>query len=246
MRRIFNKIRSIWKFYFAVNWIKTIYFNFKKFPFHIAKKLPIFFYGSVKFSNISGEIILDVPEIKKGMIGFGQKFELPTRSKRIAELSVVGKLVFKGNAHIGIDCFVHVGEGAYCEFGYMSCLGSNVKLICKEEVILSDWVGIGYESQLTDSNFHPMMNTETGEYYPMTNPVHLAKYNAFSNRISIMPGTKTPENCVIASNSVVNKDYRDLGNNILIGGVPAKLIKKNYNRDWEGEKEMLKKFKIIW
>ena len=61
-----------------------------------------------------------------------------------------------------------------------------------------------------------------------------------------MPGTKTPENCVVASNTVVNKDYRNLGSNILIGGVPGKLIKRNYNRDWESEKEMLKKFKIIW
>ena len=246
MKRILNKIQRVLKFYLAVNWTKTLYFNYKKFPFHIAKKLPIMFYGSVKFTNISGEIKIDAPKIKRGMIGFGQKFELPSRSKKIAEISILGKLVFKGNAHIGIDCYLHVGENAYCEFGYMSCLGSNVKLICKEEVILSDWVGIGYESQLTDSNFHPMMNTETGEHYPMTSPVHLGSHNAFSNRISIMPGTKTPENCVVASNTVVNKDYRNLGSNILIGGVPGKLIKRNYNRDWESEKEMLKKFKIIW
>ena len=49
-----NKI----KFFFSVNWIKTIYFNFKKFPYPIAKKLPVFFYENVKFSNINAEILL--------------------------------------------------------------------------------------------------------------------------------------------------------------------------------------------
>ena len=60
-----------------------------------------------------------------------------------------------------------------------------------------------------------------------------------------MPGTVTPNYCVVASNSVVNKDYTPLGNNILLGGIPAKLIKKNYSRDWEGEKELLEDFLIL-
>jgi len=42
-----------------------------------------------------------------------------------------------------------------------------------------------------------------------------------------------------------NKDYRSLGNYILIGGIPAKLLQDNYARDWEGEKEALLKNKII-
>jgi hypothetical protein len=43
------------KFYSGVNWSKTLYFNFKKFPYRIAKKLPVFL-RKVKFTEISGEI----------------------------------------------------------------------------------------------------------------------------------------------------------------------------------------------
>lgn len=239
--KIFYKI----KFYLSVNWIKTIYFNFKMLSFNKARKLPVIFYGPVRFTSLKGTLLIEAP-IKKGMIGFGQRFELSRKHKGYAELTLDGTLVFNGNAHIGKDCFFHVGKDAYCEFGFMGCLGSDVRLICKEKIIIGNWAGIGYESQITDSNYHPMKNTKTEEYYAMTKPIIIGDYNSFANRISIMNGTMTPNHCVIASNSVCNKDYRGLGNNILIGGVPAKLIKENYARDWELEKGRLLRNKIRW
>lgn len=244
MSRITNGISRRLHLYLKVNWIKTLYFNFKKFPFLIATKLPIIFYGKVKFHDISGQIIFNTP-IKRGMIGFGQYFELPKKAKGIAEFTLKGKLVFNGEMHMGKDVFFYVGDNAYCELGYMSCLGSDVKLICTTKIILGDWTGIGYESQLIDTNSHPMKNSETGELYPLNGPIVLGTHNAFSNRISIMPNTKTPDFCVIASNTVCNTDYSQWGSNILIGGVPAKLLKNNYTRDWENEKELLKQYKII-
>jgi len=231
-------------FYFSINWTKTVYFNFKKFPFTTARKLPFIFFGKVSFQDISGEIVFKVP-VERGMFGFGQHFEKAHKSKGIAEFCLKGKLVLNGPMHIGKDVFLFIDEHAYCEFGYMACLGSDVKLICTQKIILGDWTGIGYESQIIDTNSHPMKNSETGEYYPISSPILMGSHNAVSNRVSIMPNTITPDFCVIASNTLCNKDYTNLGNNILLGGVPAKLIKNNYTRDWDGEKELLKKYKII-
>jgi hypothetical protein len=61
-----------------------------------------------------------------------------------------------------------------------------------------------------------------------------------------MKNTQTPVNCIIASNSLINKDYTTLGENILIGGIPAKLLKENISRDWEGERENLERNLIIY
>jgi len=232
------------KFSLSINWYKTLYFNFKMLPFHQAKKLPFYFYGKVKFSALNGTVRIDAP-LKRGMIGFGQKFEQQSRAKGIAEIILNGSLVFKGHAHFGKDVFLCVKENAYCEFGFMGCLGSDVKLICTSRIVLGDWAGIGYESQLIDTNSHPMANSKTGEAYPMSGPIELGNYNAVSNRVSIMANTKTPNHCVIASNSLCNKDYTDLGSEILIGGVPAKLIKRDFIRDWESEKEKLMFYKRV-
>jgi len=244
LKRTYRNTRESFRFYFSVNWIKTIYFNFRMFPVKTALKLPVFFYGKIKFSNLSGKVIID-GSVKRAMIGFGQKFEFPTTSKGTAELALMGTLRFKSNAHIGLDCTILIARDAYCEFGFMGCLGSNVKLICSKKIIIGDWCGIGYNSQVIDTNSHPMKNTITGEVYPMSAPIELGAYNAISNTVSIMAGTKTPDNCVITSHSLCNKDYRSLGENILIGGIPAKLIKNNFARDWESEKEMLKKNKRV-
>jgi acetyltransferase-like isoleucine patch superfamily enzyme len=90
-----------------------------------------------------------------------------------------------------------------------------------------------------------MMNSKTGEKYPLSAPIELGNYNAVSNRVSIMSNTKTPDNCVIASNSLCNKDYTNLGSEILLGGVPAKLIRRDFVRDWESEKEKLMFYKRV-
>lgn len=237
LRTFYHKL----KFYYSVNWTKTFYFNFKKFPFSIAKKLPVFFFGKVKFTSIKGEIIIK-GTIKRGMIGFGQHYEMNTLHKGVAEISIKGKMVFNGHVHFGKDCFIYIGENGYCEIGHMSSLGSNGKLICVNKVVLGEYCRIGYESQILDTNFHQMLDTLTGERFPMTSPIFLGNYNYYGNRISIMAKTKTSDYCSIASNSVCNSDYSKMGINILIGGVPAKLLKNNISRDWEGEDEHLK----IW
>ncbi len=247
LERFKNKLRYLMgrlRFYFSINWTKTLYFNFKKFPFATARKLPFVFFGKVSFHDISGEIVFNAP-VESGMFGFGHRFEKARKSKGVAEFGLKGKLVLNGPMHIGKDVFFSIDENAYCEFGYMACLGSDVKLICTQKIILGDWTGIGYESQIIDTNAHPMKNSVTGEYYPISSPIVMGSHNAVSNRVSIMPNTVTPDFCVIASNSLCNKDYTDLGNNILLGGVPAKLIKNNYTRDWENEKALLKQYKII-
>lgn len=226
------------KFFFSINWIKTLYFNFRMLPFGTAKKLPIYFYGSVKFTGLKGSIQIEGP-IKRGMIGFGQPYEMMTRAMGIAELTLNGTLVFKGYMQFGKDYFVHVGPEAICQLGYMASLGSRGKLICTTSVVLGDYARLGSECQIIDTNFHQLKNTVTGEVYPPAGAIQIGAYNYIGNRVSVMPKTVTSNHCIVASNSLCNKDYSSFGTHILIGGIPAKLLKRHIMRDWDAEKEML-------
>ncbi len=232
------------KFYYSVNWIKTLYFNFKKFPFQIAKRLPVFFYGPVKFSSLSGQILINAP-IKKAMIGFGQPYEMNTIHKGIAEINLSGTVTFKGHMQFGKDYFLYIKKGAFCEFGHMASLASSGKIICAERINLGNYARLGSECQIIDTNFHTMLDTESGEVFKMTDPIQIGNYNFISNRVSIMKGTVTPDYCTIASNSLCTKDYSSLGENKLIGGIPCKLLKNNISRDWKGEMENMDKWLII-
>jgi len=247
MQKSYRKYRSFYhqlKFYLSVNWTKTLYFNFKKFPFETAVKLPVFFYGKVKFTSIKGTIQID-GTIQKGMIGFGQPYELNTVHKGTAEFFVLGKLTFKGKFQFGKDCFLFVGENAVCDLGNMASMASNGKLICTEKIVLGDYARFGSEAQIIDTNFHDLIDTETGEKLEKSAPIFIGNYNFMSNRVSILKGTQTPDFCTVASNSLCTKDYKSLGKNILIGGIPAKLIRSNIARDWQGEKEQLDHFLTV-
>ncbi|HJY13373.1 MAG TPA: hypothetical protein VJ304_11340, partial [Flavobacterium sp.] len=205
---------------------------------------PVFFYGRVKFTSIKGEIQIH-GKIQRGMIGFGRPYELNSAHKGIAEIFILGKLTFKGKFQFGKDCFVFVGEKAICELGNMASIASSGKIICTEKIILGDYARFGSEAQIIDTNFHDLIDTQTGEKLQKSAPIFIGNYNFISNRVSIMKGTQTPNFCTIASNSLCTKDYKNLGENILIGGVPAKLIRCNISRDWAGEKQLLDDFLTI-
>jgi len=244
LKFIYRRLRSKFRFFISVNWIKTYYFNYKKFPFSIARKLPVFFYGKIKFSSLRGKVIIDAP-IKKAMIGYGQSFEFPTTSKGVAEMSLNGIIVFKGNVQIGKDVCLQIADGAYFEMGHFSCLGSGTLVICREKIVLGYYARVGYQTQFIDTTIHQLIDNVTEKKAPMTRPIFLGDENWVGNKTTIMKGTITSNNCIIASNSLLNKDYSELGNNILIGGIPAKLLKENISRDWEGEKNRLNKYLVI-
>lgn len=241
---IFTKIIRKIRFYLSVNWTKTLYFNFKKFPFAIAKQLPVYFYGKVSFQNINGNVRIEAP-IKRAMIGFGQKYETNTRANGTAEIFIEGTVTFKGHVQFGKDYFVYVSKDAYLEMGHMSSLGSNGKIICYNKIILGKFARIGFESQVMDSTFHQMIDTLTGHKYVMKSPIIIGSYNYIGNRVSIMSKTVTPDYCTISSSSFCNKDYATLGKNILIGGIPAKLLRANTSRDWDTEIPNLERFLIL-
>ena len=70
LRQLYRNFKRKYNRHRSVNWGKTLYFNFKKFPLSTAMKLPVIFYGPVKFTNITGKVVIEGP-VKRGMIGFG-------------------------------------------------------------------------------------------------------------------------------------------------------------------------------
>lgn len=244
LRVTYRNFKKKLKLYLSVNWIDTWYFNLKMFPFSTAIKLPVFFYGSVRFQNLKGNFKIEAP-IERGMIGFGQAYEKTTRHLGLAELSLEGTIACQGRAQFGKDYFIHVSKGAILELGNMAGMASLGKIICTNKITFNTYARVGSECQIIDTDFHQMIDTRTQEKLPISQPIVLGEYNYVGRWSSIMKGTKTPNYCTVASNTLCNNDYTSYGNNILIGGMPAKLLKEHISRDWEGEREMMERSLIL-
>jgi serine acetyltransferase len=51
-----------------------------------------------------------------------------------------------------------------------------------------------------------------------------------ANGVSVMKGTYLPAYTVVASNSLVNKNFKEMGEHCMIGGIPAKYITNGVER----------------
>lgn len=238
--KIYRKIKSFLK----VNWIKTIYLNFKILPFEQARHLPIVVFGQCSISSLSGKIVF-TDTVKFGIITFGHRFEIFKKANNSAEIFLEGVWELTGPAQFGYDFKLYIEKNASFKTGIMNTFANNTKIVCTNKILLGDHVKIGDESQIIDTTFHNMYDLDLGKSIEKKGEIIIGSYIAVGNRVSITKNTNIPDYSIIASNSLCNKNLNSYGNNNMFGGIPAKLIKTNYIRDWKLEEESLKNYLTI-
>jgi len=149
-------------------------------------------------------------------------------------IDIEGAVIFKGVAELGCSSLLKVYDGGTVTFGDRVRIGAYTKIVCQDSITFGDEIGISWESQVFDTNFHYMLNVESGEKSAITRPICIGSYNWFGNRVNIMKGTRTPDYTTVASNSMTNKDYTDLPANTLLAGCPAKVVRTGVKRMFEG------------
>lgn len=106
---------------------------------------------------------------------------------------------------------------------------SNSTIVCFNSIKIDDYVSIGGGCKIWDSDFHSINAKERcflGDINAKTAPILIKKYAFIGGSSIILKGVTIGENSVIAAGSVVTRDIPD---NEVWGGNPAKFIKKNNN-----------------
>lgn len=222
---------DIWKscffFFIRMNLIKTIWLNFYLLPFNQAKYLPIVVYGRLKITHLSGRIIFP-NNVKRNMFRIGSIHEMKRIGINKSQLSLEGDIIIKGQVFVGIGSCICVSKDAVLEFGNKCYIGGNSSVFCTKSICINEKALIGSECYIADTSFHPI--EENGSVlHPLNTPIRIGKQNYLGTRVIIQKGTITPDYCIICSGSVCTKDYSLNGEKIMIGGVPAKVIRKDIN-----------------
>ena len=224
----------------SFNIIKTLWINFRTLPFSQALKLPIHLYGKWNLRALRGHIVIDSTTVSFGMIKMGLNLTgyitAPTATITLMENSTLS-LSEKVRISQGVSLCLY--KNAELNLGYNSHLGDNVKVVCAKKITIGRNSEITWECQILDHGSHFIVDKKTCKTKRIIKPVNIEDYCWIGNRTTIMPGTCLPKHTIVASNSIINKDYVSVGLNeyCLIGGQPAKLIKGNvmrvYNRSNE-------------
>jgi acetyltransferase-like isoleucine patch superfamily enzyme len=204
-----------------------------------ALKFPIIIYGPCRLRIGGGGNVRINKPVKTGILKIGYRKEIINYSIP-SQFRLFGTLVLKGEVHLASAVTVYVREGATLEMGHLSFLGAFGNLICTKHIVFSDYSWVGAQSVVTDSNYHYMKQLNSGNIYRKEREVIIGSRNWIGLRSALLPGTKTPDNITIAFGTVCNRDYtKDIPENSVIAGVPAKLVKENTVCIFDFEKEKL-------
>jgi acetyltransferase-like isoleucine patch superfamily enzyme len=110
-------------------------------------------------------------------------------------------------------------------------LGDNVHIVANEKVEIGDNCLMASKIFISDTNHGDYSNTNIAsspdippDDRPLyTKPVHIGNNVWIGENVCVLLGVKIGDACIIGANSVVNKD---VPNNCIVAGVPAKVIKK--------------------
>lgn len=227
MRKLYYSIRT----FFRIGWLKSIYLNFRLLPLNQAIKLPIVVSRVTTLESLSGRVHFQTkPSFGMMRLGFLHSDLLSWRARH-SVLKIDGD-VFSGDfAQFGVGCSLIVDAGATLCLGNNFTIGGLSKIICRKKVTIGDNFRGAWDVQIFDTNFHYIKNIADGSVVRREHEVVLGANNWMGNRASIMPGTKTNDFFIAASNSLCNKDYTStVPKYSLVAGSPAKLLKTDVVR----------------
>lgn len=112
---------------------------------------------------------------------------------------------------------IHVGRHFLANY--------NVTILDIAPVYIGDYVMIGPNTLITTVN-HPLTPMGRRRHLGIAKPVTIGNDVWIGGNVTILPGVTIGNNVVIAAGAVVTKDVPD---NCIAGGVPAKVIKEIEN-----------------
>lgn len=143
---------------------------------------------------------------------------LDTKAKQAAIRELFGSVGENPNILPGFIC----DNGGNIHAGKNLIINYNVTILDVDEVHLGDYCMIGPNVLIATVN-HPLNPEGRRKHLSLIKPVFIGDDVWIGGNAVVLPGVHIGNNCVIAAGAVVTHDIPD---NSLVGGVPAKLIKK--------------------
>lgn len=109
-----------------------------------------------------------------------------------------------------------------------------MKLVCFHKILFEDYVLIGWNNTICDTDFHQLTLLNSDEKIPAYAPIKIGEGSWLAQNCTILKSTELPSYCVVATNSLLNKKY-EIPQFSLIAGIPAKLKKTGVFRDYNND-----------
>jgi acetyltransferase-like isoleucine patch superfamily enzyme len=216
------------KYYFQINWLKSFCFNFKKQPFKDAVKLPVVIFFRTKIRSLRGKVNITSP-VSHAMIKIG-RCEVSHFQARSTILSIDGTVNFSGKASLGRGSALVVGKNGTLLFGNRFRTTAGTTIICEEKITIGDEFLSSWDNLIMDSDHHDIIDF-SGKVMNPACPVTIGSHVWLGCRTTLLKGCTLPDNCVVASGSVLTRAFTE--SNTVIGGCGKEQTILRQNITWK-------------
>lgn len=207
-------LKKLWQYRWVLrSWPQTLYFNFHYLPFQQAWHLPVLLYKP-KMRTLKGSVIIH-GKIKTGMIKLGVN-ETSIYPNTGVMLELRGTLIFHGTCFIGNHSFISTSKDSVVEFGHNFISTAALKLVGKRHINFQDDVLLGWDCLLMDADLHRLTYAD-GHLSSGEGEIFIGKNCWFGNKCVVLKNTKLNANTVVASTTVLSKDYTAFPSKSVIG-----------------------------
>lgn len=201
---------------FVISVIKTIYFNFKYFPFKVACKLPVLIYKKTDLTMTRGVVnIISAPRLGMIKIGKPEGYSLDKKNNR-TKWKCEGVVTFNGCAAIGRGSVIRVLKGGNLQLGMRFNISGNSNIVCGKEIIIGDECLLSWNILVMDTDFHKILNNN-GEITNFPSSINIGNRVWIGCDCKVLKGVVLPNDCVVAAGSIITKQYEQDG--IIVGSM---------------------------
>jgi len=133
-----------------------------------------------------------------------------------------GTFIAGENVRIACGCKIYIH--AHLNIGHNTYINPNTLIYCNQGISIGNDCAISWNCQIMDFEFHKILIDEVEK--EIGRPIFIGDKVWIGSNCIISKGVTIGNNVIIAAGSVVT---RDIPSNVMIAGVPAKIIHEHIN-----------------
>ena len=206
-----------------INFIFSVYFNFRYMPIKQAIYLPVWITTKVRVNHLKrNQIIIKKMKFKTIQLGVDGSPGMQGASTVLC-LCSNSKLIFEGSAIIAIGTVLRCDYDAIIRFGNNFYCNCNCFLRSTNQISIGKDCSFGWNVILNTSDGHCIWHDN--QLIPKDGPINIGNHVWITPNSSFVKNSGVNDGSIVAQGSVVTKYFEET--HCLIGGIPAKVISRN-------------------
>lgn len=222
-----NRIITMFKKVGIRDVLKTLIFNFRYFPIHLAIRLPVLLSHRVEVRNMArNRIMLD--EVGGGIFGilrFGL-IDLEYCYNKPSMINIQGTIRIKGTGghSFAPGAIVYVGKNAILTLNERFSVSHDVKIYCKHKITVGKDNMWSYYNVVMDNDAHYIYDN-AGSHVNPNEEVVFGDNVWMGCRCTVMKGCYVPDGSVIGACSIVRRKL--VSKDAIYAGLGPKIVREN-------------------